>query len=313
MDPFTLALLGSTAVGAIGGLMGNRASNQAAGVQSMAALQAAQIQAQQAQAAREQLERSQAQGAQAIGDYYGKGAEAYAPYQQFGVESTNRLATLMGLRPGAASGSLMEQPTIAQLKFDPGYEFRFSQGMRGVNASAAANAGLQSGAALKAAERFGAGEASQEYGNAYKRFMDNRLNQIAMLQGGVNTGLTAGGGTADLAGRAGLGLANLYSGTGANLAETTLGAGRAMGAGLENAAAARASGYMGGASALQGALQTPVNAMMAYGMADRFAPQNRTSTYAPQQVGYLGGAPSYGAGYSPGFMGAPTFGAPRVG
>jgi hypothetical protein len=287
MDPFTLALLGSAGASVIGGLMGQRASSQAAGAQSMAALQSAQIQAQQAQAAREQLERSQAQGAKAIGDYYGRGAEAYAPYQQFGVESTNRLATLMGLRPGAASGSLMEQPTIAQLKFDPGYEFRFSQGMRGVNASAAANAGLQSGAALKAAERFGAGEASQEYGNAYERFMRNRNNQIAMLQGGVNTGLTAGGGTADLAGRAGLGLANLNSGTGANLAETTLGAGRAMGQGIENAAAARASGYVGGASALQGALNTPVNAMMAYGMADRFAPKQpspfpksyRTSMY----------------------------------
>lgn len=290
MDPFTLALIGGTAASAVGGLVGNRASNQAAGVQSMAALQAAQIQAQQAQAAREQLERSQAQGAQAIGDYYGRGAEAYAPYQQFGVESTNRLATLMGLRPGAASGSLMEQPTIAQLQMDPGYAFRVQQGQQAIDRSAAARGGLQSGAALTAATQYGQDMGSQEYGNAYKRFMDNRLNQIAMLQGGVSTGLTAGGGTADLAGRAGLGLANLYSGTGANLAETTLGAGRAMGQGIENAAAARASGYMGGASALQGALNTPVNAMMAYGMADRFAPKQqspfpksyRTSMYGAQ-------------------------------
>ena len=283
MDPFTLALIGSTATSAIGGLMGNRASSRAAGAQSAAALQSAQIQAQQAQAAREQQER-----------FFNIAKAGYDPYSQFGQEATNRYATLMGLRPGEGSGSLMEMPTRAQIELDPGYEFRFSQGMRGVNASAAAKAGLQSGAALKAAERFGAGEASQEYGNAYERFMRNRNNQIAMLQGGVGTGLTAA-----------QGMGNLATGTGTNIANTMIGAGQAMGQGLENAAAARASGYMGGTSALQQALQTPVNAMMAYGMADRFAPQNRPSTYA-NQVGYLGGSPTYGAGYSPGFMGAPT-------
>ena len=279
MDPFTLALIGSTATSAIGGLMGNRASRQAAGAQSMAALQSAQIQAQQAQAAREQLERSQAQGAQAIGDYYGRGAAAYAPYQQFGQEATNRYATLMGLRPGEGSGSLMEQPTIEQIKMDPSYAFRERQGMQALQNSAVARGGLLSGNTLKGIQDYSQGLASTEYGNAYSRFMANRANQMAMLQGGVGTGLTAAGGTADLAGRAGLGLANLYSGTGANLAETTLGAGRAMGAGLENAAQARASGYMGGTSALQSALQTPVNAMMAYGMADRFAPQGSRGTY----------------------------------
>lgn len=293
MDPFTLALLGSGAASAVGGLMGQRASSRAAQEQSQGAMMSAQIQAQQAEAARQQLAQAQAQGAKAIGGYYNKGAEAYSPYRQFGVESTNRLATLMGLRPGKGSGSLMEQPTINQIQMDPGYAFREQQGMKALNQSMAARGLGTSGSGIKGALEFGQGLASQEYGNAYNRFMANRANQIAMLQGGVGTGLTAAGGTADLAGRAGLGLANLYSGTGANLAETTLGAGRAMGAGLENAAAARASGYMGGASALQSALQTPVNAMMAYGMMDRFAPQDRTSTYAPAgYVRYHG--PNYG-------------------
>lgn len=304
MDPFTLALIGGSAASAIGGLMGNRASNQAAGAQANAAQQSgvlgliAQQQAIQAQ--------KEAQ-AKAVGAIQ-QGVEAYNPYQQFGTQATNRYATLMGIGgdPNAPGyGSLMAQPTRAQIELDPGYEFRFSQGMRGVNASAAANAGLQSGAALKAAERFGAGEASQEYGNAYKRFMDNRLNQIAMLQGGVGTGLTAASGIGGLQRDA----ANVYSGTGTNVANTLLT--NPYGNALENAAAARASGYMGGTSALQSGLQTPVNAMMAYGMADKFAPA-RTSSYAPSQVGYLGGAPSYGAGYSPGFMGAPTYGAPKV-
>jgi hypothetical protein len=253
MDPFTLALIGSTAASSIGGLMGNRASSQAAGAQSMAALQSAQIQAQQAEAARQQQER-----------FFNTAKAGYDPYSQFGQEATNRYATLMGLRPGVDSGALMRQPTATELgpSMDPGYAFREQQGMRALNASAAAKGLGISGANIKGAQEFGQGLASQEYGNAYNRFMQNRNNQIAMLQGGVGTGLTAA-----------QGMGNLATGTGTNIANTMIGAGTAMGQGLENAAQARASGYMGGASALQSALNTPVNAMMAYGMADRFAPQ----------------------------------------
>ena len=300
MDPFALALLGSTAASTVGGLMGNRASRQAAGTQSAAAQQSgilgliAQQQAIQAQ--------KEAQ-AKAVGALQ-QGVEAYNPYQQFGTQATNRYATLMGIGGDSSApgyGSLMTQPTRAEIELDPGYAFREQQGMQAVNRSAAAQAGLQSGAALKAAQRFGQELGSQEYGNAYERFMRNRNNQIAMLQGGVNTGLTAAGGIGGLQRDA----ANVYSGTGTNVANTLLA--NPYGQGIENAAQARASGYIGGTSALQGALNTPVNAMMAYGMADRFAPQNRTSTYA-NQTGYLYGAPNaagFGAGYNPGFMGAP--------
>ena len=106
------------------------------------------------------------QGAQALRQGQQQANAAYNPYQQFGTESMNRLAILMGLRPGEGSGSLMRQPTMAELQMDPGYAFREQQGMRAVNQSAAAAAGLQSGAALKAAQRFGQDLASQEYGNA---------------------------------------------------------------------------------------------------------------------------------------------------
>jgi hypothetical protein len=104
----------------------------------------------------------------------------------------------------------------------------------------------------------------------------------------------------------GTNLANIYTGTAPQLANINLGVGQALGTGLENAAQARASGYMGGTSALQSALNTPVNAMMAYGMADRFAPQNRTTTYAPNTNFNR----TYAPGFTPGFQGAPTFGAP---
>ena len=159
---------------------------------------------------------------------------AYNPYQQFGVESTNRLATLMGLRPGEGSGSLMTQPTIEQLQMDPGYAFREQQGMQAVNRTAAAQAGLQSGAALKAAQRFGQDLGSQEYGNAYERFMRNRNNQIAMLQGGTQTGFGAA-----------QGIGNAAIGTGTNLAQNYQNLGQGLGQGYANIGSAYANAAMG--------------------------------------------------------------------
>jgi hypothetical protein len=96
-------------------------------------------------------------------------------------------------------------------------------------------------------------------------------------------------------------IAGLYGGL-ASPEMTRLAAANPYASAIENVGQARASGYMGGASALQSALQTPVNAMMAYGMADRFAPQNRTSTYSNWQNNALPLTP----GFSYGFQGAPT-------
>ena len=68
------------------------------------------------------------------------------------------------------------------LNQDPGYQFRMQEGMKAINASAAAKGGLQSGAALKAAQQYGQGLASQEYGNAYARSRDvNDLNYQRLL------------------------------------------------------------------------------------------------------------------------------------
>jgi len=128
----------------------------------------------------------------------------------------------------------MRMPTLAELQMDPGYAFREQQGMQAVNRSAAAAAGLQSGAALKAAQRFGQDMASQEYGNAYNRFMQNRQNQIGLLQGGVGTGFGAA-----------QGIGNAATGTATNLASLYSGLGQGIGQGYADAGAARASSYMG--------------------------------------------------------------------
>jgi hypothetical protein len=248
-------------------------------------MMSALIQAQQAEAARRQQQ-----------EMFNKSVELQEPFRQGGVGATNRLADLYGTsgRTGAEGyGSYAEMPSINQLQMDPGYQFRFEQGMRGVNASAAARAGLQSGAALKAATEFGQGMGTQEYQNAYNRFMANRAQAAEAMSG--------------LAGRgAGVaqGLGQQAVSTGANMANTMLAGGQALGQGLENVGQARASGYMGGASALSQALQAPAQNYLAYSMMDRFAPQRAASIGGA--AGYSFGAPTMSAGFAPGFMGAPT-------
>lgn len=264
MDPFTLALLGGSQI--VGGLMGSRASKQAAQEQAQASMMSSLLQAQQADAARQQQEK-----------YFGVAQGGYAPYQQFGQQSMNALARGMGLTGGPGAGALMEQPTMAQLQMDPSYAFREQQGMKAVQQQMAAGGLGGSGSALKAAQRFGQGLASEEYGNAYNRFMQNRANVIGMLQGGTQTGFGAA-----------QGVGNLATGTGTNIANTMLGAGQALGQGLEQAGQARASGYMGGATALSQALQSPAQNYMLYSMMNRFqpaaaAPSANTST-APMQL-----------------------------
>lgn len=85
-------------------------------------------------------------------------------------------------------GSLMRDFSMADFEADPGYEFRRTEGMRGVENSAAARGGLLSGAALKAIQRYGQDVASQEYGNAFQRFNANQTNRYNRLAGVVNTG-----------------------------------------------------------------------------------------------------------------------------
>lgn len=117
---------------------------------------------------------------------------------------------------------------MQQFQADPGYGFRMSEGMKALERGAAARGGLLSGATLKGVQRFGQDLASQEYQNAFNRYQAERQARLNPLQSLAGVGQTT---SQQLAGQAGQ--------FGSNLAET-------IGAGAQ----ARASGYMGGASAL---------------------------------------------------------------
>jgi len=200
---------------------------KAAAAQNQATQQAMIAQAQQAANAQNALQQGQQQ---AMG--------AFTPYQTAGVGAINQLAQLYG-----PTGEYTQMPTIAQLQMDPGYAFREQQGMRALNASTAAARGLQSGAALKAAQRFGQDMASQEYGNAYNRFMQNRLAATQALQGLGSTGFGAA-----------QGISGAALGTGQNLAANYQNLGQNIGQGYANIGANNATAYMGPTNAMSSLL-----------------------------------------------------------
>lgn len=71
----------------------------------------------------------------------------------------------------------------ADFSADPGYEFRRSEGNRGVEQSAAAGGSLQSGAALKALTRFNQDTASNEFDRAHGRWADQHNRHLAGVTG----------------------------------------------------------------------------------------------------------------------------------
>lgn len=226
--------------------------NSAANAQAQANQTAMMLQAIGAQQQQQSLQQGQQQQAAALREAQAQAVPQYQPYAQFGQQSLNALARGMGLVPGAGSGAFMEQPTLAQLQMDPGYAFRRQEGQRALERQMAAGGLGGSGSALKAATRYGQDMGSQEYGNAYARFMQNRANQIGMLQGGANTGFGAA-----------QGIGNAYLGTGTNLANVFGNTAQQLAASQGNVAQAGGQNLVNTGSAYANAAMGPTNLMAA--------------------------------------------------
>lgn len=138
---------------------------------------------------------------------------------------------------GEGYGSLMKKFGMEDFQADPGYQFRMDEGMRGVEGSAAARGDLLSGAAQKAIQKYGQGLASQEYGNAYSRFENDKSNNYNRLAGMVNSGQ---------------GAANQMSNTAGQFAQNNANALGAYGN-------AQAAGYMGQANAINNGIGQATN------------------------------------------------------
>jgi len=117
---------------------------------------------------------------------YEEGIARQKPFYEAGVNALPQYVS--GIQAG---GELVRGFTPADFTTDPGYAFRLSEGQKGLERQAAARGGLISGAALKAAGRYGQEMASQEFGNAYNRFRDTQTLRRNALAGVAGYGPTA--------------------------------------------------------------------------------------------------------------------------
>lgn len=135
----------------------------------------------------------------------------YDPYYQTGTAASNRLAELMGIGGNTAAagyGSMLKDFSMADYQQDPGYQFRLQEGLKQLQGMAGARGGLLSGATVRGGQKYAQNAASQEYGNAYDRYMAQNLQRYNMLSGQQGVGYRAGGALADLSTGYGANMAN---------------------------------------------------------------------------------------------------------
>lgn len=122
-----------------------------------------------------------------VQDYYKQGLGYQQPYYQAGQTGLNQLLAGQGYDtavptydPGQVPGPYQAEQFNFQA--DPSYAFRRQEGIAAGQAGAAgAGTGL-SGATLKALARYGSNLASQEYGNAFDRYMRGRGQGLSEYQ-----------------------------------------------------------------------------------------------------------------------------------
>jgi hypothetical protein len=138
---------------------------------------------------------------------------------------------------GVDQGSLLRPFTGADLANEPGYQFGLSEGEKAIDRAAAANGRFDSGATLKALSRYGNDYAGTKFNEAFGRDQANKNMTYNFLSGQSNLGQNS----AVMTGNAGAAAAG------------------AQGQYLTNAGDAQAAGYIGGANALTGGVNSYLN------------------------------------------------------
>ena len=163
---------------------------------------------------------------------YNQTRDDQEPWRTQGGMAVGQLGELLG--PG---GEWSKDFSMADYQADPGYQFRLDAGNKALQRAGAKAGNSLSGAQMQGMADYNQGAASQEYGNAYSRFMNNRTTRSGQLSNLAGLGQSSVGQTGQLG-------ANTANQTGQN----TIGASNMSGAaGLANA------------NAWTGALNTGVN------------------------------------------------------
>ena len=174
--------------------------------------------------------------------------EMTAPWRTAGETAVNQLSA-MTQPGGAATKDFSYAPFDYNANTDPGTQFRLKQGLDAMNATAAARGGLISGNALKAGQDYGQAQGSQEYSNAFNRYLQNYSNAQNTFQLNRNNLLQP---LQFLSGQGQASATNTASNIGANAANNA-----ALSTGAANASAA---GQVGAANAYTNAVGQGIGA-----------------------------------------------------
>lgn len=180
--------------------------------------------------------KAQAQAAESANDLqwrmYEQSRADQAPWRDAGQNALTQLMQRVG-----QGGDLSRSFTMGDFQADPGYQFRLSEGMKGLENSAAARGGLLSGAALKAASQYNQNFASGEFNNAFNRFNANQTNQFNRLASLAGVGQQAA----------------------TQIGNQAMQTGQIVGNNITGAGNARASGYVGSANAVNNGITQGMN------------------------------------------------------
>jgi hypothetical protein len=194
------------------------------------------------------------------------------PFYDTGVNAMNNLA-----------GQAAYTPAAFNYQADPGYAFRFNEGMKGLNASAAARGGLISGNALKGATDYGQASGSQEYQNAYNRYLTNNAQNLQAYN--TNTANQQY-------------LANLGQSSANNQANQIGNFGNAAAGNIIGAGNASAAGTVGGANALTSGVGTYLNYNQNQNLLNAYTGRSQYNN-AVSQYGASNVYSPYGTGTAP--------------
>jgi hypothetical protein len=219
------AIVGTAAVGAIG------------------ARSAAKAQVRAGEQAVDSNERVAQMQIDAQKEMFDKQNRLQQPYRSAGEYGLSQIRNGM-----STGGQFTKQFGMKDYEADPGYAFRLAEGLKGINANAAARGGLISGNALKAAARYGQQMGSEEYQNAFNRYQVNRSNQLNPLMSLAGIGQTATNTLGNAASQQGAAVSNALGQMGQSNANAYGDMGNA-----------RASGYVGMGNALNSAVGTGLN------------------------------------------------------
>lgn len=259
------AIAGAGVVGSVAsGVIGANAAGDAAQTQADAANNAAALQNQQWQQTQKNLQ----------------------PYMDLGASYINPLKNALSnpLLTQQFSYGDFNAPTAADAAATPGYQFTLDQGLKSVQNSAAARGLGTSGAAMKGAANYATGLANSTYNDVFNRALNTYNTNLGKAQSTFQTNYNSAANNVNRL----MGVV----GNGQNAAATNGSLGAAavgnIGNTLTSGANAQASGIVGGANALSGALGSLGNGAMTYGLLNNNALASATAanpTYGTTAAG----------------------------